>query len=223
MKEIDIKKLLKQLPKALEAHPEIKGELYAILSKEYVTREEFYALMKELRELRIDMNTRFEAIQRQMDERFEAMQRQFIQLVKRTDRLDRRIQKGLTRLGARIGIGFERVSRRFVREILEARGIKVARVKGYSEFDHACKVFEKPAPVEVDIFVEEPLVVGEVKSFIEDTDTLYLFDKKAKFLEVRFGKTAQLKIIVCMNLAADKEEELFEVAEHLGIVLVEGE
>jgi hypothetical protein len=38
MKELDIKKLLEQLPKVLEAHPEIKGELYAILSEEYVTR-----------------------------------------------------------------------------------------------------------------------------------------------------------------------------------------
>ena len=81
-------KVIKALPHILKEHPEIKVELYQILSKEYVTRGElkeymersdkrfeemnkrFNEMIREMRAFREDTNRRFEEI----DRRFEDLQ-----------------------------------------------------------------------------------------------------------------------------------------------------
>jgi hypothetical protein len=103
MEENEIETLLKQLPKMLEMHPELKGKLYAILSKEYVTREDFYTYMKRsdkqwrellrlLDEHRAESNKRFEA----MDKRFETLTRELdehrAESNKRFEAMDKRFE-----------------------------------------------------------------------------------------------------------------------------------
>ena len=74
-------KVIKALPHILKEHPEIKVELYQILSKEYVTRGElkeymersdkrfeemnrrFNEMIREMRAFREDTNRRFEDLQ----------------------------------------------------------------------------------------------------------------------------------------------------------------
>lgn len=70
MRTITPEEVIKALPRILKEHPEIKVELYQILSQEYVTRAELKEYMER-------SDKRFERI----DKRFEEMDRRFNALV----------------------------------------------------------------------------------------------------------------------------------------------
>ena len=76
--------VVKSLPMLLREQPELRTEIYLILSDEFVTRGEFYSYLKksderfdrllhDLRAFREDSNRRFEEMRADMDHRFEEM------------------------------------------------------------------------------------------------------------------------------------------------------
>ena len=84
---ITAEEVVKSLPMLLKDHPELRTELYEMLSGEFVRRSEFYEYMKksderferllqELRAFRVGTNRRFEAI----DTRFDKIDRDFSDL-----------------------------------------------------------------------------------------------------------------------------------------------
>jgi hypothetical protein len=84
---ITAEEVVKVLPTLLKEHPELRTEIYEIISDEFVRRSEFYEYMKksderferllqELRAFREDTNRRFEAF----DKRFDKVDRDFSDL-----------------------------------------------------------------------------------------------------------------------------------------------
>ncbi|RCV63174.1 hypothetical protein C5S53_15110 [Methanophagales archaeon] len=85
---ITAEEVVRSLPMLLKEHPELRAELFGILSEEFVGRREFYVFMKksderfeqllqELRAFREDTNRRFEASDKKFEEHREDMNRRF--------------------------------------------------------------------------------------------------------------------------------------------------
>ena len=80
--------VVKSLPMLLKEHPELRTEIYGIISDEFVRRGEFYdymrksderfeSLLQELRAFREDTNRRFEEMREDTNRRFEALDKKF--------------------------------------------------------------------------------------------------------------------------------------------------
>jgi len=121
---ITAEEVIKSLPRILKEKPQIKWEIYEILSQEFLRKTEFYEYMKksdekfekifqELRAIREDSNIRFEEINRRfeemrkdMDLRFEEINRRFEEMRKDMDRRFEEMRKDMD-------LRFEEVYRRF--------------------------------------------------------------------------------------------------------------
>ncbi|MEW5767630.1 MAG: hypothetical protein AB1797_08405 [bacterium] len=72
--------ILKTLPTALERHPELKGELYVILSKEYArkdeVKDEIKEMLTEIRAMREESEHRFKAEREELDRKLEAQKQE---------------------------------------------------------------------------------------------------------------------------------------------------
>ena len=111
---ITAEEVVQSLPMLLKAHPELRTEIYEIISDEFVRRSEFYEYMKksderferllqELRAFREDTNRRFEAV----DKRFEAVDKRFEEVYRRFDKVDRDSKDLKDWVGIVVG-GFQR-------------------------------------------------------------------------------------------------------------------
>ena len=100
---ITAEEVVKSLPVLLKEHPELRTEIYEIISDEFVRRSEFYEYMKksderferllrELREFREDTNRRFEEMREDMNHRFEEVYRRFEATDKRFEAADKRFE-----------------------------------------------------------------------------------------------------------------------------------
>ncbi len=87
---VDIEEIATKLINALEKNPELRQRMQKIILRDYTKKDEpellktIYAMLQELKALRIDMNKRFEAMDKRfeaMDKRFEAMDKRFEQLI----------------------------------------------------------------------------------------------------------------------------------------------
>jgi len=108
-----VEEAIKSLPGLLKERPELRWEIYRIISDEFVRRDELYEYMKrsderferlfkELRESREESNRRFEAVDRRFEEMREESNRRF-------DAVDRRFEEMREESNRR----FEAVDRRF--------------------------------------------------------------------------------------------------------------
>lgn len=124
---LDIQKVLSELPEVLRQNPQLRYELFRILSENFSSREETNQLLRELRdlrketarqfrelreenarqlrELREEMNARFAKVDERfarVDERFEALHREmderFAKVDERFDALHREMHEGFAGL-----------------------------------------------------------------------------------------------------------------------------
>jgi hypothetical protein len=95
---ITAEEVVKSLPMLLKERPELRTEIYEIISDEFVRRSEFYEYMKksddrfesllqELKAFREDTNRRFEAVDKRFEEQREDMNRRFEAVDKRFEEL----------------------------------------------------------------------------------------------------------------------------------------
>ena len=112
-----IEQLRRDLPTLLREHPEVRYELWGMMLEAFPSREEFRALLDEMRSMREDTNRRFEELRQDMNSRFEAVDRRFEELRQdmnsRFEAVDRRFET--------VDRRFEAVDRRFEAVIEELR------------------------------------------------------------------------------------------------------
>ena len=72
-----IEQLRRDLPTLLREHPEVRHELWGMMLEAFPSRQEFMALLDEMRAMREDTNRRFEELRQDMNRRFEAVDRRF--------------------------------------------------------------------------------------------------------------------------------------------------
>ncbi len=92
-----LEQLRRELPRLLREHPEVRHELWGLMLEAFPSRQEFVALLEELRAFREDSNRRFEALQTEMHQRFEAMDRRFEALQADMDRRFEALQADMDR------------------------------------------------------------------------------------------------------------------------------
>ena len=130
----------RQLPDLLERRPELEPVIYQGFMKAFVRREEVAVILDELRELRAEIDRRFEQVDRrfeQVDRRFEQvegatnalraeMNQRFAEVEARMVNLEFGLHKAIDRLGSRWGIRNEIVFRKTIATLLEESfGVKV--------------------------------------------------------------------------------------------------
>ena len=242
----EIKRLIyEELPRIIREHPEVKVELWNILSGVFVPKEEtedrFEKLLKEIQRQREESNKRFEEHQRRFEEyqkRFEEhdrkfntlwaevralredSNRKFEEMLNEIRRVDRRIDRTIGALGARWGISTEHTFREAMRSVIEdITGLKVER---YLKYDTEGKVFGRPDQVELDLVIHDGMVwIMEIKSSISKPE-VYAFSKKVEFYREKEGKEVKRRIIVspmiepsAMDVIKDLSIEYFTYPEDM--------
>jgi hypothetical protein len=130
-----IEQLRRALPQLLREHPEVRHELWGLMLEAFPSRQEFVALLEELRAMREESNRRFEELQHEiaqrfeavdqrfetllheMNQRFEAVDRRFEAVDRRFEAVDQRFETLLREMNQR----FEAVDRRFEGVFAELR------------------------------------------------------------------------------------------------------
>ena len=95
------REILEKLPRLLEEDAHFRVVIEGILAEKFPRRDEFGALVEEVKALRIESERRFEA----MDKRFEAMDKRFEAMQERMDRrfeaMQQQMDKGFGEVFAR--------------------------------------------------------------------------------------------------------------------------
>ncbi|MHA1651695.1 MAG: hypothetical protein ACTSYB_16000 [Candidatus Helarchaeota archaeon] len=114
MNPINIDELLKILPTLIRENDTVKGAIITALSGVVATKEDIKELIlqmdKRFEALQQQMDKRFEALQQQMDKRFEALQQQ---MDKRFEALQQQMDKRFEALQQQMDKRFKAVDKRF--------------------------------------------------------------------------------------------------------------
>jgi hypothetical protein len=233
-----MEQLRRDLPALLREHPEVRHELWGIMLEAFPSRQEFMALLDEMRamredsnrrydELRRDMNThfeaadrRFEAMQHDMNTRFEAVDRRFeavdrrfeaiIEELRSHGRQLRELNIHLSALGGRVGHGLEDMVKAVVEEFA---GHTFPVAEHLVLRDETGEVFGVAgAEVEFDLYAHNgEAYLVEVKSHLKTSDVLS-FHQKAEFARKKLGQE-----IIPLLLALSMDTNAETVLRTLGI------
>ena len=99
----------RQLPDLLDRRPDLEPLIYQGFLGAFARREEVAVVLKELRELRTEMNQRFE----QVDQRFEQVDARFEQVDARFEQFRAEVNERFEQVDARIDAFREEVNQRF--------------------------------------------------------------------------------------------------------------
>ena len=109
----------RQLPDLLDRRPDLEPLIYQGFLGAFARREEVAVVLKELRELRTEMDQGFEQVRTEMDQRFEQVQTEMNQRFDEVDQRFDEVSQAIDRLGSRWGIRNESVFRRTMASLLE--------------------------------------------------------------------------------------------------------
>ena len=193
----------------------------------------FEAVDKRFEELIDTMNKRFEAV----DKRFEAMDKRFEQLIdtmnkrfeavdkrfeEQEKRVDRRFDKVFARLddmSASFGHDFEEFNSYWLQTFLVEQGYPKIKIQKKSFYDERYEVFPDSKEVEIDLFNEDPLVVGEVTAVVRNIDKVTTFIRKVKFIENKFGP-AKYKLFITYAIHPEILDEAIKLLEEENIKVI---
>ncbi|MDJ0271971.1 MAG: hypothetical protein NYU05_00005, partial [Aigarchaeota archaeon] len=134
-------------------------------------------------------------------------------------RLEKYVRTGFEGLRKALHITFEDYSRSFTQLLLEEMGY------GWREVDRKILVSDGE-PVEVDIFCEEPLVVGEVTSLLERWEDvereLDRLEKRVELASRVYGRKPEMVLLCVGRVSEDIAPSLRRAASTKGVRLVLG-
>ncbi|MEW6367179.1 MAG: hypothetical protein AB1714_21320 [Acidobacteriota bacterium] len=215
-----MEQLREALPKLLKEHPEVRHELWGIMLEAFPSRQEFMAMLEEIRTMREESNRRFEAMREESNRRFEAviqeLQRHGKELERHGKELERHgralrdLDLHMSSISRRVGKGLERVVQEVVEEFA---GDAFPFAERVVLRDEAGELFGVPgAEVEFDLYAHNgSAYMVEVKSHVDAGDVLSFF-QKVKFAERRLGRTLTPLII-----ALSMEPKASQLIRELGI------
>jgi hypothetical protein len=223
---ITAEEVVKSLPMLLKEHPELRTEIYEILSDEFVRRGEFYDYMKksderfekllhELRAFREDTNRRFEELREDMERRFEEVYRRF-------DKVDSDFENLKDWVGIVVG-GFQRRAGRSLEDavagtlrIALGREVKPENIMMRKKIkDDEGMIGPAGREYEIDLCItnEECLIFG-IKSYAEEED-IERFNDKAELAIKKLG----LKKVEKALITLEKRPSIVELCDKFGILV----
>lgn len=215
-----VEEVIKSLSVLLKERPELRWEIYRIISEEFVRRDELYEYMKrsderferlfkELRESREESNRRFEA----MDRRFETMDRRF-------EAIDRRFDNLEDWVGIVVG-GFQRRAGRNLEDAIAGtlrlalkRDIKPENITMRKKIkDEEGMIGPKGREYEIDLYVTDgESLIFEIKSYAEEED-VERFNDKAELAKKKLNLRNAEKAIITL----EKRPSFVRFCEQMGI------
>jgi hypothetical protein len=232
--------VVKSLPMLLKEHPELRTEIYEIISDEFVRRGEFYEYMKksdarferllqELRAFREDTNRRFEAVDKRFEElredtnrRFEAVDKRFEEVYRRFDKVDSDAKDLKDWVGIVVG-GFQRRAGRSLEDavagtlrIALGREVKPGNITMRKKIKDEEGMIGRPGrEYEIDLCVtNEECLVFEIKSYAK-ADEIENFNEKAELAIKKLG----LKKVEKALITLEKHPSVVKLCDKFGILV----
>ncbi|MEM4304036.1 MAG: hypothetical protein QXQ70_09115, partial [Candidatus Caldarchaeum sp.] len=175
-------------------------------------------LWEEVRSLREGQNKLWEG-QNKLWEEVRSLREGLNKLWESHTRLEKYVRTGFEGLRKALHVTFEDYSRSFTQLLLEELGY------GWREVDRKILVSEG-RPVEIDIFCEEPLVVGEATSILgswEDAEKeLAGLEERVRLVSTVYGKSPELMLFCVGRAAEEVVPRLRKVLDAKGVRLVLG-
>jgi hypothetical protein len=233
---ITAEEVIRTLPMLLKEHPELRTEIYKIISDEFVRRGEFYDYMKksderferllqELRAFREDTNRRFEAVEKRfeaIDKRFEAVDKRFEEVYRRFDKVDRDSKDLKDWVGIVVG-GFQRRAGQSLEDavagtlrIALGREVKPGNITMRKKIkDDEGMIGRSGREYEIDLYVtNEECLVFEIKSYAK-ADEIENFNEKAELVKKKLG----LKKVEKALITLDKHPSIVKLCDKFGILV----
>jgi hypothetical protein len=214
-----LEQLRRALPALLREHPEVRHEVWGIMLEAFPSRQEFMALLDEMRAMREDSNRRFEEMRQEMNQRFKEMRQEMNQRFETVDQrfeaVDHRFEMvigelremrvHLSALGGRVGHGLEEAIRGVVEEFA---GHAFPVAERLVLRDEAGEVFGiAGAEVEFDLYAHNgEAYVVEVKSHLKPGDVL-IFHKKMQFAREKLGREF-IPLVLALSMDPRAEHQL---------------
>jgi len=239
-----------EILKRLQKHDEKFEEIVSILNRheEILARheekfEEILAQIKEIRESQSRLENRVNSLDNRVDslekslssldkrvdsleKRIDSLEKSVNSLEKRVDSLDKRVgslEERVDSLASAMITGFAELSKfagitfeEFVRKFLAASLQKSGQIPQGVELTR--KVIDGE---EIDIFLEDPLIVGEVTAHADTPQEADKLLKKAELAKTRYAKEPR-KILVILTAKRDAAQEIQKKAKEKNIELIIG-
>jgi len=159
---------------------------------------------EEIAKLRKDFNRMLRVIKH--------LQEGQVRLEKRIDSLESAMISGFSEVSKFAGLTFEEFVRKFLSASLRKSG-EIPRdaelVRGFVDEE------------EVDIFLEDPLIIGEVTSYADSVDEIMKLLRKAEIARMKYSREPR-KILVILTARSDAAKEIRRIAEEKGVKLIIG-
>ena len=173
--------------------------------------EEQRELRKEQQRLREDFNKLREDFNEMLKE-IRELKRSYRRLERAVERLEGRMLVGFDSLRRFAGVSFEQ----FVREML-SRELQREGILPPDSYLNATKI----NGVEINLFYENPLIVGEVTSYAESVEEVNKLLMRAELVKKKYKKELQLYLII-LSAPKNVAGEIRRLAREKNINLVIG-
>ncbi|MEM3693109.1 MAG: hypothetical protein QXI39_03715 [Candidatus Bathyarchaeia archaeon] len=214
------REILELLEKDLEFRYAVAGYLglSEILKRLDNLAEEQTRLAKEQMKLREDFNKMLDAIkqlqdgQARLERRVSSLEKSVSSLEKSVSSLESAMVSGFGELRKLAGISFQE----FIRKFLTVRLRKAGEIPEEAELVRGFVDGE-----EINIFLEEPLIVGEATSYAESEEEIKKLLRKAGIAKAKYSKEPR-KLLVILASEREAAREMRRIAEEEGVELIIG-
>jgi len=192
---------LEEILRRLDRH---EAELIKLREDFNKLREDFNKLREDFNKIREDFNKMLEVIRH--------LQEGHARLERRITSLESAMISGFGEISKFAGLTFEE----FVRKFLSASLRKSGEIPGDAEITRGLIYGE-----EINLFLEDPLIVGEVTGYAESPDEITKLLRKIELAKAKYSKEPR-KFLVILTAKSDAAREIRRIAEEKGIELIIG-
>ncbi|MGP3667237.1 MAG: hypothetical protein ACKD6M_02315, partial [Candidatus Bathyarchaeota archaeon] len=170
--------------------------------------EEIAKLREDMNRLREDMMEGF----RLFDKRIVSLEGVYFSLERKVGSLERAMVSGFGEISKFAGLTFEEFVRKFLTE----------RLRGSGEIAKDAELVKAVVDgEEINMFLEDPLIVGEVTAYADSVDEMLKLLRKAEKVKAKYSKEPR-KILVILSAKNEAAREMGKIAKEKNVELVIG-